>query len=97
MAFETTYMQRFGDALALLCNGHRPPPEMLVAWLDVNRDDHSLQNFAAVHGPSWAQGIAVIDAARVLADQPTEGLNHEMEHTPSQEDRYRAFVGIPKR
>jgi len=73
----TTYLRRLGDALALLCAGHRPADEMMSAWLDTERDDMRLQEFACDHGPSWAQGIAVIDAARVLADQPTEGVEHE--------------------
>jgi hypothetical protein len=70
----TTYLQRLGDALALLCAGNRPTDEMMMAWLHPERDDIRLQAFACEHGPSWAQGIAVIDAARVLADQPTEIL-----------------------
>ena len=70
----TTYLQRFGEAMALLCSGHRPPDEMLSAWLDTEREDQRLQAFAMEHGPSWAQGIGVIDAARVLADTPTEIL-----------------------
>ena len=71
----TPYLQRLGDAMALLCGGHRPTDEMLGAWL--NEGDDRLQAFACNHGPSWAQGIAVIDAARVLADQPTEGVAHQ--------------------
>jgi hypothetical protein len=47
---------------------------MMSAWLDVDGSDLRLQNFCAEHGPEWAQGIAVIDAAQVLADQPTEIL-----------------------
>jgi len=70
----TTYLQRLGDAMALLCAGNRPPNEMMTAWLDTERDDIRLQEFACKHGPTWAQGIAVIDAAQVLADQPTEIL-----------------------
>lgn len=70
----TTYLQRLGDALELLCAGHRPPDEMMTAWLDTDRDDMRLQSFACEHGPSWAQGIGVIDAARTLADEPTEIL-----------------------
>lgn len=71
----TTYLQRFGDAIALLCAGNRPPDEMMTAWLDADREDTRLQEFACEHGPVWAQGIAVIDAAQVLADQPTEILS----------------------
>lgn len=75
----TTYLQRFGDAMALLCNGHRPPDAMLRAWLDPSLDDDALQAFACDKGPAWAQGIVIIDAARMLADQPGEGVNHEEE------------------
>lgn len=70
----TKYLDRFGDAMALLCSGARPPDELIAAWLDPKADDHRLQEFACEHGPVWAQGIAVIDAARVLVDQPTEIL-----------------------
>lgn len=73
----TTYIQRFGDAMQLLCGGNRPTDEMMRAWIDLGLDDHELQDFAANNGPEWAQGLAVIDAARVLADQPTEGVDHE--------------------
>ncbi len=71
----TSYLLRFGDALQSLCRGRRPTEAMMGAWLDT--DDEQLQTFCCDHGPSWAQGIAVIDAARVLADQPTEGPPHE--------------------
>lgn len=71
----TTYIEGFGDAMALLC-GKRPPDDMLAGWL---ADDERLQQFACAHGPAWAQGIAVIDAARILAGQPVEGERHEAE------------------
>lgn len=74
----TKHLQRFGDAMALLCAGNRPPDEMMTAWLDVDRDDSRLQEFACANGPVWAQGLGVIDAAMTLADQPTEGVDHEM-------------------
>lgn len=41
------------------------------------RTMNDMQTFCCDHGPSLAQGIAVIDAARALADQPTEGPPHE--------------------
>jgi len=72
----TTYLHRLGDAMEILCGGHRPPDEMLGAWL--NECDDRLQEFACDHGPAWAQGIVVIDAARVLADSPGEGVEHEL-------------------
>lgn len=74
----TKYLQRLGDAIELLCSGHRPPDEMMERWLDSDADDMHLQSFCAEHGPIWAQGIGIIDAAQVLANQPTEGVDHEM-------------------
>lgn len=73
----TTYVQRMGDAMALLCHGHRPPNEMIAAWLDPAQEDDRLQSFACDHGPDWAQGIVVIDAARILAETPVEGVDNE--------------------
>lgn len=73
----TTYLQRFGDAVMLLCGGVRPADELLSAWLRDGSEDMRLQNFAIEHGPAWAQGIGLLDAARVMADQPTEGVEHE--------------------
>lgn len=74
----TTHLKRFGDAMQLLCNGRRPPDSMLLAWQDKDADSIDLQEFAIAHGPAWAQGIGVIDAALVLVEQPTEGVDHEM-------------------
>lgn len=72
----TTYLQRFTHALSLLC-GQTPPEEIVLAWLDKNIDDFRLQEFAIAHGPAWAQGIVLIEAAQLMADQPTEGVEHE--------------------
>ena len=78
----TTIVERFGDAMELLCQGHRPPDSMLCAWIDGSSEE--LQTFAANHGPAWAQGIGIIDAALTLVDSPTEinfhdrpGVDHE--------------------
>ena len=78
----TTVLERFGDAMELLCQGERPPDSMLCAWLDGLSDE--LQIFAGNHGPAWAQGIGIIDAALTMVDQPTEirfrdrpGVDHE--------------------
>lgn len=80
----TTYLRRFGDAMEALCRGNRPPDDMLSSWLAVEEPEgeeedssQDLQAFACEHGFSWAQGIGLIDAARVAADQPTEGVDHE--------------------
>lgn len=76
-AIPTTYVQRFTHALTLLC-GKEPPQEIVLAWLEKGSDDFRLQEFAIAHGPSWSQGIALIEAAQLMADQPTEGVDHEM-------------------
>lgn len=73
----TSYLERFTHALALLC-GKEPPQEIVLAWIQKDSDDFRLQEFAIEHGPSWSQGIALIEAAQLMADQPTEGVDHEM-------------------
>jgi hypothetical protein len=70
----TTYLQRFGDAVALLCRGRKAHAGMLAGWLDGS--DDSLQHFAIDNGPAWAQGIVILDAAALLADTPGEGVEH---------------------
>lgn len=89
----TTYLRRFGDAMALLCAGHRPADEVLTAWLDTDADDMRLQEFAVEHGPAWAQGIGIIDAARMMADQPTEGVEHEEAPAPYADSTPSLHVG----
>jgi hypothetical protein len=69
-----TWNQRFAQALAVLCGGNEPPQDALEDWLDQAKDSFALQEWAVEHAVlSWAQGIAVIDAASILADQPVEG------------------------
>lgn len=71
----TSYRDRFADAVALLC-GRRAPEDMIDGWLAPDSEDDRLQHFAADHGPAWAQGIVLLDAAAVMADTPTEGVEH---------------------
>lgn len=66
----TTVRQRLGDAVQLLCAGKRPDDSMLDSWLKETSEE--LQSFCASHGPAWCQGIALIDAAMLMVDQPTE-------------------------
>ena len=75
-AAPTTYLQRFGDAMELLCGGNRPPDELMRDFLNQTGQPDNLQEFAIEHGPIWSQGIALIDAARLIAYNPTEGINH---------------------
>ena len=79
----TTFIKRFGDAMQLLCFGHRPDDAMLLAWIEEGSEDIALQEFAANYGPHWAQGIGLIDAAIVCANQPTEGVDHEFQRAES--------------
>lgn len=68
----TKYLDRLGDAMQLLCSGKRPGDDLLTEW--INDTNEKLQDFACEHGPAWAQGIGLIDAAMVMARQPTEGV-----------------------
>lgn len=72
----TTYVDRFTHAIALLC-GKIPPQEIIEAWLQEGSEDSRLQEFVIEHGPVWSQGIVLIEAAHLMADQPTEGIDHE--------------------
>jgi hypothetical protein len=76
----TTYAERFAHAVAVLC-GAQPPADMVAEWIaniDVN-GEHRLQSWVLSQAatPSWAQGIVVLDAAHVLANDPEEGVGHE--------------------
>lgn len=75
-AQPTSVAHRLGDAVTLLCAGNRPPNEIVEAWLAPDSEDMRLQEFCISYGPAWAQGIVCIDAAMVLADGPTEGVEH---------------------
>ncbi|WP_186269853.1 VRR-NUC domain-containing protein [Burkholderia gladioli] len=71
----TTYIERFIDAMGLLCRG-KPDRAMCEQWL--NHDNDDLQAWAInnirIH---WQMGISTIEAAQYLADLPEEGENHE--------------------
>lgn len=75
------YSARFREALGVLCTD-TPALTMCRAWLE--SDDESLQEWVLNHARlEWAQGIGIIDAARVMANQPDEGraelVSHEVE------------------
>jgi hypothetical protein len=82
----TTYAERFTHAVAILC-GAQPPADMVTEWIantEVNVE-HRLQGWVLSQAatPAWAQGIVVLDAAHVLANDPEEGAGHE-ERPPAQ-------------
>ena len=71
----STWEQRFSEALSLLCGGAEVPPDMVTRWF--SSDDERLQHWASEHGAfAWHQGIALIDAAALMADTPSEGEGH---------------------
>ncbi len=88
----TTVAQRLADAVQLLCGGKRPPDDMVQGWLNAELDDTRLQSFCADHGPAWAQGIGLIDAAMVLVDQPTEITTID---SPDRDHEHRATAAQP--
>lgn len=74
---ETTFAERFRDAVTLLCGGRRPPETFVTQWLECkDADFYDLQSYAIEHGPDWCQGIVLLDAAYVMAAAPEEGVNH---------------------
>lgn len=80
----TTWLERFTQALAVLCGGKQPPAEAIRDWDDPGMDSHALQSWAISNAwMEWAQGVAIIDAARLLADQPAEGEGHEESPHPA--------------
>ena len=81
----TTWGQRFREALALLC-GEQPPEAEVVESLRPGSDGLALQNWAAEKCRlAWAQGIAVVDVATILADTPAEG--HQIDGSQIHADR----------
>jgi hypothetical protein len=74
---NTKYLDRLIEALTLLCGGTVPPREMVLAW--ETDDSEELQDWAACNTKlPWAMGIGTIEAAQVMADNPEEGMGHEL-------------------
>jgi hypothetical protein len=74
----TLWIDRFTEALMLLCGGVRPPPQAVMDWFS-EEDSFDLQEFAINNTAlPTAQGIAILDAARAVADGPVEGEGHEL-------------------
>jgi hypothetical protein len=78
---NTTWMERFRDALRLMC-GAEPPLQFCEMWIR-NEQNEAMEDplqvwvNEQVQTPAWAQGIVTIDAARVWADSPCEGERHQ--------------------
>lgn len=73
---STTWLERFQAAIAQLCNGNIPPFALCEEW---NKQSESLelQDWVINHsGLKWAQDIAILDAAQMLANQPIESEDH---------------------
>ncbi|MBP0714862.1 hypothetical protein ABXK61_16275 [Burkholderia sola] len=71
----TVYVDRFVDALGLLCRS-KPPKELCEQWLNGESDE--LQSWTIDNRSIyWQTGIGAIEAAQHLADNPEEGEGHE--------------------
>lgn len=71
----TTYLERFIDALGLLCR-EKPSRELCEAWL--SGESEELQAWTVNHvRVYWASGIGTIEAAQHMADVPEESEAHE--------------------
>lgn len=78
----STYAQRFTAAVALIC-GVTPPAALVCDWINKEERHDDLQQWVGSYAPGWVQNIAVLDAAHQMADQPTEGSNHEPAQQPA--------------
>lgn len=80
----TTWLQRFVQALSMLCRGKQPPIHFCEMWMrheDINGVE-PLQEWAVNNsGIYWATGIGIIEAAEAMADTPIEGAGHELKRT----------------
>lgn len=81
-AVPTTWMERFREAMAVMCGGKMPPLDLCEQWVrneQVNGVD-LLQEWVIDHAAvavSWHTGIGTIEAAQVWADSPEQGVGHE--------------------
>ncbi len=86
--------ERFVMAVSFLV-GKAPPDQYVVDWLEGNETKHGtweLQNWVGENIPDslgWAQAIAILDAAEALAQNPEEGMGHELWPCDSKEWRLR--------
>jgi len=70
---DIPYEQRFTEALEFILK-RRPPAELVRDWLNPDSDGCALQNWVGEEETlHWVQNIAILDAARMMADQPCEG------------------------
>ena len=76
----TTWMERFSQAIAVLCNGRVPPAALVEKWVENVEDNQlTLQDWVFGEGAAslpWAQALVILDAAQILADNPEEGCGH---------------------
>lgn len=81
-AVVTTWIERYRQTIALFCNGVMPPLDLCEAWIkNDGTDDLGLQDWICCNTTiPWAQAIAILDAAHIMADQPEEGVGHFDKH-----------------
>ncbi|HDR9106057.1 TPA: hypothetical protein QDB04_002914 [Burkholderia vietnamiensis] len=74
---DTGYLDRFVDALELLCIA-RPDRDLCEQWLRHAPGSERLQDWTVDHvRANWGTGIGAIEAAEVMAESPEEGAGHE--------------------
>lgn len=90
----STYEQRFTAAVAVIC-GVTPPAALVCDWINKAERHDDLQQWVGSYAPGWAQNIAVLDAAHQMADQPTEGGDHEPAQQATQAEAQQPATGEP--
>lgn len=71
----------------MLLVGIAPPENLVIDWINnVERDD-DLQNWVGGSGGGfwWAQNIALLDAAEVMASNPIEGEPCKIDYSVNQQ------------
>lgn len=76
---KITYQERFSEGVQLLV-GELPPEQLVIDWLEFKNDDFQSWVVNCL-GDAWPQGIAVLDAAQILADHPKEGPLGHIDYT----------------
>jgi hypothetical protein len=71
---DIPYRLRFSDAVRSIV-GSIPPDYLVYDWLNnIDRDNDLCQWVgSAPNTPTWVQSIAVLDAAKAMADSPCDG------------------------
>lgn len=80
MTNKLTYRDRFAEVLSHLTHG-KCPDWLIDEWLDGENDN--LQSWVVDHQvfDDWAMGITIIEACQILAQEPQEGRQQDMDYS----------------